>query len=71
MVEAEVAKPKRKPGWRTLARSLRNRKSAFMLLFGFASGLPTALVLVTHDSWLSEAELADPKKKPGWGTLLR
>ena len=57
MVEAEVAKPKRKPGWRTLARSLRNRKSAFMLLFGFASGLPFALFLGTLYAWFTEAEV--------------
>jgi PAT family beta-lactamase induction signal transducer AmpG len=57
VAEAEVAKPKRKPGWRTLARSLRNRKSAFMLLFGFASGLPFALFLGTLYAWFTEAEV--------------
>ena len=53
---AEVAE-KTKPGWRTLLRSLRNRKSAYMALFGFASGLPFALFLGTLYAWLSEAEV--------------
>ncbi|WP_324262781.1 MFS transporter [Altererythrobacter sp. H2] len=46
-----------KPGWRTLARSLRNPKSGFMALFGFAQGLPPALFLGTLYAWLSEAEV--------------
>lgn len=46
-----------KPGWRELARAMRNRKSAFMVLFGFASGLPFALFLGTLYAWLSEAEV--------------
>lgn len=56
MAETEVAKPK-KPGWVTLLRSLRNRKSAFMALFGFASGLPFALFLGTLYAWFTEAEI--------------
>lgn len=48
---------KTKPGWRTLVRSLRNPKSGFMLLFGFAQGLPPALFLGTLYAWLSEAEV--------------
>ncbi|RPF70635.1 MFS transporter [Aurantiacibacter spongiae] len=48
---------KKKPGWRTLARSLKNPKSGFMALFGFASGLPFALFLGTLYAWLSEAEV--------------
>lgn len=47
----------RKPGWRTLFRALRNRKTGFMALFGFASGLPFALFLGTLYAWLSEAEV--------------
>jgi len=47
----------RKPGWRTLIRALRNRKTGFMALFGFASGLPFALFLGTLYAWLSEAEV--------------
>lgn len=44
-----------KPGWRTLLRSLRNPKSGFMALFGFASGLPFALFLGTLYAWFTEA----------------
>ncbi|WP_114950710.1 AmpG family muropeptide MFS transporter [Sphingosinicella terrae] len=47
----------KKPGWRTLARSLRNPKSGFMALFGFASGLPFALFLGTLYAWFTEAEV--------------
>ncbi len=42
-------------GWRTLLRSLRNPKSGFMALFGFASGLPFALFLGTLYAWFTEA----------------
>jgi len=54
MTEAVAAK---KPGWRTLLRALGNRKTGFMALFGFASGLPFALFLGTLYAWLSEAEV--------------
>jgi PAT family beta-lactamase induction signal transducer AmpG len=47
----------KKPGWRTLIRALRNRKTGFMALFGFASGLPFALFLGTLYAWLTEAEI--------------
>ncbi len=57
MAEAAVDTKKSKPGWRTLARSLRNPKSGYMALFGFASGLPFALFLGTLYAWLSEAEV--------------
>lgn len=43
--------------WRILGRALKNRKTGFMLLFGFASGLPFALFLGTLFAWLSEAEV--------------
>ncbi|MBX3562197.1 MAG: MFS transporter [Sphingomonas sp.] len=46
-----------KPGWRSLFRSLRNPKSGFMALFGFASGLPFALFLGTLYAWFTEAEV--------------
>lgn len=46
-----------KPGWGTLFRALRNPKSGFMLVFGFAQGLPPALFLGTLYAWLSEAEV--------------
>ena len=54
---AEAVEAKRKPGWRTLLRALRNRKTGFMALFGFASGLPFALFLGTLYAWLTEAEV--------------
>ncbi|MEC7161704.1 MAG: muropeptide MFS transporter AmpG, partial [Pseudomonadota bacterium] len=37
--------------------ALGNRKTGFMLLFGFASGLPFALFLGTLFAWLTEAEV--------------
>ncbi len=57
MAEAAAEKKKSKPGWGTLARSLKNPKSGYMALFGFASGLPFALFLGTLYAWLSEAEV--------------
>ena len=56
MTEAAVQE-KAKPGWRELVRAMRNRKTGFMALFGFASGLPFALFLGTLYAWLSEAEV--------------
>ncbi|MBH5322316.1 AmpG family muropeptide MFS transporter [Aurantiacibacter sediminis] len=53
---AETTK-KTKPGWGTLFRSLRNPKSGYTALFGFASGLPFSLFLGTLYAWLSEAEV--------------
>ncbi|KLI63633.1 AmpG family muropeptide MFS transporter [Aurantiacibacter marinus] len=55
--ETAAETPKKKPGWGTLFRSLRNPKSGYMALFGFASGLPFALFLGTLYAWLSEAEV--------------
>ena len=46
-----------KPGWLRLLRALRHRKTGFMALFGFASGLPFALFLGTLYAWLTEAEV--------------
>lgn len=54
---AEASAATGKPGWGTLLRSLRNPKSGFMVLFGFAQGLPPALFLGTLYAWLSEAEV--------------
>lgn len=48
---------KKPSSWRILGRALRNRKTGFMLLFGFASGLPFALFLGTLFAWLTEAEV--------------
>ncbi|MXO73879.1 MFS transporter [Altererythrobacter aerius] len=55
---AEAAAATKKPSsWRILGQALRNRKTGFMLLFGFASGLPFALFLGTLFAWLTEAEV--------------
>ncbi|MGY6552092.1 MAG: AmpG family muropeptide MFS transporter [Erythrobacter sp.] len=50
-------KPTRLTGWLTLLTSLRQPKTGFMLIFGFASGLPYALLLGTLYAWLTEAEV--------------
>ena len=47
MAEAVAEAGKKPSSWRILGRALRNRKTGFMLLFGFASGLPFALFLGT------------------------
>ena len=52
-----MAKSADKPGWRTVMRAMRHRKTGFMALFGFASGLPFALFLGTLYAWLTEAEV--------------
>lgn len=54
---AETATGGKRSAWRTLALALRNRKTGFMLLFGFASGLPFSLFLGTLYAWLTEAEV--------------
>ncbi len=54
---AEAVAQKKKSSWKALGLALRNRKTAFMLLFGFASGLPFALFLGTLFAWLTEAEV--------------
>ncbi|MCZ8369217.1 MAG: MFS transporter [Porphyrobacter sp.] len=56
MADASAAR-NNKPGWSTLLRALRSPKSGYMLLFGFAQGLPPALFLGTLYAWLSEAEV--------------
>lgn len=48
---ATVERPK---GLKLLAAALQNRKSASMLAFGFASGLPFALLVGTLNAWLGE-----------------
>ncbi|PZT89389.1 MAG: MFS transporter [Citromicrobium sp.] len=55
MAEAEAVK--KKSAWKVLGLALSNRKTGFMLLFGFASGLPFALFLGTLFAWLTEAEV--------------
>ncbi len=56
MAEAATDQPK-KPGWRRVLLALGNRKTGFMALFGFASGLPYALLLGTLYAWLSDAKV--------------
>nr|WP_137678133.1 MFS transporter [Parerythrobacter lutipelagi] len=56
MAEAAAVK-KKKPGIREVIRALGNRKALYMLLFGFASGLPLSLFLGTLYAWLTEAEV--------------
>lgn len=43
--------------WLKLMASLRHPKTGYVLLFGFASGLPYALLLGTLYAWLTEAEV--------------
>lgn len=52
---AEAVLVKEKSVWRSLAMAATNRKTGFMLLFGFAQGLPPALFLGTLYAWLDEA----------------
>ena len=55
---AAVAEETKKiSAWRVLGMALGNRKTGFMLLFGFASGLPFALFLGTLFAWLTEADV--------------
>lgn len=46
-----------KPGWAAVLRALGQRKTGYMALFGFASGLPFALFLGTLYAWLTEAQV--------------
>ncbi len=54
---AEAVVEEKKSAWKVLGLALTNRKTGFMLLFGFASGLPFALFLGTLFAWLTEAEV--------------
>ncbi|MEP3051486.1 MAG: MFS transporter [Erythrobacter sp.] len=54
---ASLAEAEKPSAWRVLGIALTNRKTGFMLIFGFASGLPFALFLGTLFAWLSEAEV--------------
>src|ERR1700712_6070489 len=51
MTDAATKRPK---GLKVFAAALRTRKSASMLVFGFASGLPVALLAGTLTAWLGE-----------------
>ena len=54
--EPAAAEPS-KPGWKTVLVALTRRKTGYMALFGFAAGLPYALLLGTLYAWLSDAEV--------------
>ena len=54
---AETAEARKPAAWKALGIALTNRKTFFMLVFGFASGLPFALFLGTLFAWLTEAEV--------------
>jgi PAT family beta-lactamase induction signal transducer AmpG len=54
---AEAVTAKKRSSWRALGLALSNRKTGFMLIFGFAAGLPYALLLGTLYAWLSDAEV--------------
>ncbi|AOL95122.1 AmpG family muropeptide MFS transporter [Porphyrobacter sp. LM 6] len=57
MANAAVETPSRMSRWLTLAASLRHPKTGYVLLFGFASGLPYALLLGTLYAWLTDAQV--------------
>ena len=44
-------------GLRLLRTALGNRKTAIMLVFGFAAGLPYTLLIGTLNAWLGEWEI--------------
>ena len=44
-------------GLRLLKTAITNRKTAVMLAFGFAAGLPYTLLIGTLNAWLGEAEI--------------
>jgi MFS transporter, PAT family, beta-lactamase induction signal transducer AmpG len=45
-------------GWALLRAALRNRKTAAMLVLGFASGLPFVLLIGTLNAWLGELKVS-------------
>lgn len=54
---ADQAVEKGPGAWHVLGLALKNRKTGYMALFGFASGLPFALFLGTLFAWLTEAQV--------------
>lgn len=53
----ETAEAQKPGAMHALRVALTNRKTGFMLIFGFASGLPYALLLGTLYAWLTDAEV--------------
>lgn len=57
MADIAPAAPTRLSRWLTLLNALRQPKTGFVLIFGFASGLPYALLLGTLYAWLTDAKV--------------
>jgi len=57
MSTAAISEVTRLSRWVVLLGSLRQPKTGYMLIFGFASGLPYALLLGTLYAWLTDAEV--------------
>lgn len=55
MATASIAS--RPKGWRLFKAAVGSRKAATMLAFGFASGLPFALLVGTLTAWLGDAKI--------------
>ena len=54
---ATIAASQPPKGWQLLKTSLTNRKTAIMLIFGFAAGLPYTLLIGTLNAWLGEWQI--------------
>jgi len=54
---AEAQAEEKKSSLKALGMAVSNRKTGYMLLFGFAAGLPYALLLGTLYAWLTDAEV--------------
>ena len=54
---ATAAIGERPKGLRLLKTALANRKTAIMLVFGFAAGLPYTLLIGTLNAWLGEWQI--------------
>ena len=54
VVETGIAPPPKPKGLRLLRLALGSRKSFIMLMLGFSSGLPYALLIGTLNAWLGE-----------------
>ncbi len=54
---ADAAAEPKKPGWRRIVRALGHPKTGYMAIFGFAAGLPYALLLGTLYAWLTDAKV--------------
>lgn len=57
MADVALNEQSRVSRWITLLTSLTQPKTGYMFIFGFAAGLPYALLLGTLYAWLTEAEV--------------